>query len=592
MNRVEAPLAVAWAACLFGFRAWAAIGRGRAIAIGAALCLIPYWFAGFDSPYRWDAVQTAIRARWFWETGRLERFSLFYVVLSPFVSIGPSSPVAAHLFAMTLGCLTLALLAGGGIGVAGPGWGLRTALLAAGVPGFFIVYRWVVPDVLLILLWTGALVAAVRWSPRLDLKSGTWLMLLCAATAASKETGGLVLFPVAASLLLLSAREKRFTATMFALGVVAVCLVVGAASLGRYARLQGIEDYTQGLIHSDRGLTFLMRRGKLPDGLWVAIKPLLRHRLLFWATSGTVVPIAFVFFKPRTRPRRACSRSDRLGGAGGVVGPVQPVGPARRSRVPRLQRSRTGYRPGALRGVWGGSGGGRRDGRTPSAFRPCVARSAFGHRPGDIGAVVLRQDRSRRSRTNDCLVGVELSARLARGRLALGRPRSGRDGSTRTAALGSRFRTPGPRVHNDGVVSRRPERRGQTSERGSRLRRGVSPGRTESDSDRLHSLALDLRKPGRNGNGQWATQMEERRVARPKHPRVARRIVAARTAIRSDVGRLPRLRSARIETRIARTANRDHRGHRLGLLSSTALRRADAEARRCLAPRGGMKSAA
>ncbi len=292
-------LALAWTGCWLALPALGRIGWNRETLGWAVVVIGPLWFAGFDSPFHWDAVYSAVRAQLFWDTGYLERFSIFYVALSPFVSWFPATSIPAHLFVMTLGIATLA-----GVGLlsarlAGRDWGTRIALIAAVLPPFYVLYRWVYLDTFLAALWTWTLVAALAWSRRLTARRAVVLFLLVILTSLAKETGALILIPVASALWFLAPADTRKRRLPLLLAIIALGLLAAALVLLRYAALRGIDSYFSGFRDSHQGVTFLPFNNELPQPWTSYISYIGRQNALIWVQAGLVVPIIFAVVRPR-----------------------------------------------------------------------------------------------------------------------------------------------------------------------------------------------------------------------------------------------------------------------------------------------------
>jgi len=261
--------------------------------------LVPFWFAGFDTPPNWDAVQTFIRAHVFWDKGELERFSLFYIVLSPFA--GPfRSSIPANLFTLFCGVVAGLSVAWGSLVLGGKDNAFRIGILFFLLAPYYILYRFVMLDAWLVTLWALTLSAALHWSgkPTLPrLLTISFLTLLCAL---SKESGALIVIPVALSLVLLGPRRERKKSLLVGGGLMAAAVVIGLLVIVRYAQIKNIDSYfAREPIQSHQGLTFLPAVKNLQHS-WIGYeKILIRHHLFFWAQTGLIVPIVFAFFRSK-----------------------------------------------------------------------------------------------------------------------------------------------------------------------------------------------------------------------------------------------------------------------------------------------------
>lgn len=293
-----AALIACWVACVVGYRALGEIRWSRRAAIAGALVLAPLWFADFNSPHQWDAVQTAIRAEIYWETGRMERFSLFYPILAPFVALAPGSSIPSHLLVMVLGVGTIFAVALLSASLAGRTGALRMGLLVPLLPPVFLLYRWVMLDTLLVLLWMLTLLASIRWARELTPARLAAIVVLTLLTAAAKEMGVLIVFPVLTALVVLGPRRQLTLRLGVAVAVLLVAAFISIGILKRYAELKNISNYFQELVYSDRGLTFLIgQKGKMPEPLRHYLKVIIRQHLAFWMQTGLIVPITFALIR-------------------------------------------------------------------------------------------------------------------------------------------------------------------------------------------------------------------------------------------------------------------------------------------------------
>lgn len=291
---------LSWVACIAAIAGVGALAFSWRNAALAAIVLLPLWFADFNSPHQWDAVQTVVRSEVFWETGRMERFSILYPVLAPIIRIAPASSVPAHLFVMLAGLVTVLAVAAIASVFAGRNWAFRVALFIPLFPPLFLLYRWVLLDTLLVMLWSLTLLATLRWSRRLTPARAAAILLLTMATAASKEMGMLVVLPVLTGIVALAPGRVRARRLVIALVIFLVAGIVGAFVIQRYAALKNIQSYFQELVYTDRGLTFLPgQAGSLPESLAYYVKIIARQHLFFWAQTGLIVPIVFALFRPR-----------------------------------------------------------------------------------------------------------------------------------------------------------------------------------------------------------------------------------------------------------------------------------------------------
>jgi len=261
--------------------------------------LVPFWFAGFDTPPNWDAVQTVIRAHVFWDKGEMERFSLFYIVLSPFV--GPfRSSIPVNLFTLFCGVVAGLSVAWGSLALGGKDNAFRIGILFFLLAPYFILYRFVMLDAWLVMLWALTLSAALHWSGKPTVPRLLTISLLTLLCALSKESGALIVIPVALSLVLLAPRRERKKRLLVGGGLMAAAVVIGLLVIVRYARVKNIDSYfAREPIQSHQGLTFLPAMKNLQHS-WIGYeKILIRHHLFFWAQTGLIVPIVFAFFRSK-----------------------------------------------------------------------------------------------------------------------------------------------------------------------------------------------------------------------------------------------------------------------------------------------------
>ncbi|GAB4311697.1 MAG: hypothetical protein Kow0059_01900 [Candidatus Sumerlaeia bacterium] len=277
-----------------------AIGRRFTPTAILTAALGALWLAGFDSPFHWDAVQTVIRARHFWETGEMERFSLLFPVLAPVAAAFPSSTAAPHVFMMACGVGALAAVGTMARRLAGRAWGLRAVLLGAAFAPLWFLYRFVMLEGFLVFLWTLALLASLAWSRRLSLDRAGWLTSLVLLTAAAKETGALVVIPVLTALVILAPRGRRRRRLTAALIPAVGAALISAGAAWRFAKLRGIENYFSGVITTDRGLTFLPFNAHLPRPWIDVVFGVAFQQLFFWAQTGLIVPVTLAFVRPRS----------------------------------------------------------------------------------------------------------------------------------------------------------------------------------------------------------------------------------------------------------------------------------------------------
>lgn len=264
-----------------------------------ALCGCAWWFAGLDTPPNWDGVQTSIRAEVFWNSGEFERFSLYYPILGVFT--GPFvSTVPARLFNLICGAIAAAAIAWGSMALAGRRNGIRAGILFFFLPPFFILYRFIMLDTWLVMLWSLALACTLQWSRRLTWLRLSTIVLLTALSAASKEIGALIAVPVIIGLLALAPAKERKRRLIIVGILTALVIITGGTVLYRYAQVKGIDSFFGGgVIESGQGLTFLPFNENL-EGSWTKfLKIIHRQHWFFWAQTGLIVPMVFAFFRPR-----------------------------------------------------------------------------------------------------------------------------------------------------------------------------------------------------------------------------------------------------------------------------------------------------
>lgn len=297
-----AGLVCAWIACFTLPLGLPALRCSRTILIAGFLVLVPWWFSDFNSPQQWDAVQTAIRADLFWQTGSLERASIFYPLISPFVVLFRHTTVPSHLFVMVLGVAMIAAATLLTARVAGRLWAFRVALVTPILAPIFLLYRWVMLDTLLVALWMATLLAIVVWGRRLTPPRVVVIVLLTILTVAAKEMGVLIIFPVLGSLIIFARRRQMPMRLIIAVILIIVAAAISALILHRYAQLKGISSYFGDLVYSDKGLTFIPAlKGKMPEPLRYYMKIIIQMNLAFWIQAGFLIPLTFAIFRPTRR---------------------------------------------------------------------------------------------------------------------------------------------------------------------------------------------------------------------------------------------------------------------------------------------------
>ncbi|MCC6546464.1 hypothetical protein IT570_04785 [Candidatus Sumerlaeota bacterium] len=300
-----AALVCAWVACFTLPVGLPSLRPSRPILIAALIVLPLWWFADSDSPHQWDAVQTAIRADLFWQTGTLERASLFYPVISPFVVLFRHTTVPSHLLVMMLGVGTIAAATILTSRLAGKTWAFRVAIIAPLLPPIFLLYRWVMLDTLLVMLWMLTLLAVVAWGRCLTPARIAIIILLVVLTVTAKEMGVLIVFPVLGALIAFARRRQLPLRLAVAGFLVVTATVISVIILQRYAHLKGITNYFQDIVYSDQGLTFLPAlKGKAPEALRFYLISIIRMNLSFWVQAGFMIPLTFALFRP-ARPTSA-----------------------------------------------------------------------------------------------------------------------------------------------------------------------------------------------------------------------------------------------------------------------------------------------
>lgn len=302
-NPVAARVTIgaAWLAIALGPLALPALGRNSRMTGAMLAALGVLWFAGFDSPFHWDAVQTVIRAEHFWHTREMERFSILFALLAPIVAIFPANAAAPHFFMMTCGLFALAAMAAMARRVAGQAWARRTFLLAMALPPIWLLYRYVMLEAFLVMMWSVTLLAAMAWSRQLTPWRAAGLAALVLLTAATKETGALIVVPVMTALVALAPREARRRRWIFALALGGVAAVVGVIVAARFAQLRNIDSFFSGVIHTDRGLTFLPFNSHLKPAWNDIMVGMAWQHVFYWAQSGLIVPALLAFVQPRRR---------------------------------------------------------------------------------------------------------------------------------------------------------------------------------------------------------------------------------------------------------------------------------------------------
>lgn len=162
----------------------------------AALTLV--WFAGFDSAYRWDAIQHVTRTKYYMTYDFFnsdERHSFLYVIWGFIYRLFGESEAVTHITNMVLGyagICGISVLAKEIYGKFEAGLALIVALA---LPTLFLVNKWAYLDVPFMSFVIFSMVFLIKYV-RTTTPYFIWLSLICAFIATGIKMPGIVLFPL------------------------------------------------------------------------------------------------------------------------------------------------------------------------------------------------------------------------------------------------------------------------------------------------------------------------------------------------------------------------------------------------------------